>query len=87
MPKKTLHLIARLSQQCTAAATTLSTRADELHQSLQQAMRNFGRQCRGQGKVFVKLVRIRQQCLSKRGQNFRRLFGLRSHNINQINDS
>jgi hypothetical protein len=33
------------------------------------------------------LVRIRQQRLSKRGQKFRRLLGLRHHNINQINDS
>jgi hypothetical protein len=33
------------------------------------------------------LVRIRQQRLSKRGQKFRRLLGLRSHNVNQINDS
>jgi hypothetical protein len=28
------------------------------------------------------LVRIRQQRLSKRGQKFRRLLGLRRHNIN-----
>jgi len=32
------------------------------------------------------LVRIRQQRLSKRAQKFRRLLGLRGHNINQIND-
>jgi len=32
------------------------------------------------------LVRIRQQRLSKRGQKFRRLLGLKRHNINQIND-
>ena len=32
------------------------------------------------------LVRIRQQCLSKRGQKFRRLLGLKRHNIHQIND-
>jgi hypothetical protein len=35
----------------------LSTQAHELHQTLQKVMRGFGRQCRGQGKVFVKLVR------------------------------
>jgi hypothetical protein len=35
----------------------LSTQADELHQCLQQVMRRFGRQCRGQGQVFVKRVR------------------------------
>jgi hypothetical protein len=33
------------------------------------------------------LVRIQQQRLSKRAQKFRRLLGLRPHNINQINDS
>ena len=33
------------------------------------------------------LVRIRQQRLSKRGQKFRRLLGLRRCNINQINGS
>jgi formate-dependent phosphoribosylglycinamide formyltransferase (GAR transformylase) len=33
------------------------------------------------------LVRIRQQRLSKRAQKFRRLLGLRCHNINQINGS
>jgi hypothetical protein len=35
----------------------LSQQAQELHQRLQKVMRGFGRQCRGQGKVFVKLVR------------------------------
>ncbi len=33
------------------------------------------------------LVRIRQHRLSKRGQKFRRLLGLKHHNVNQINDS
>jgi hypothetical protein len=33
------------------------------------------------------LVRIRQQRLSKRGQKFRRLLGLKRHNIKQINNS
>ena len=33
------------------------------------------------------LVRIRQQRLSKRGQKFRRLLGLRHHNIKEINGS
>jgi hypothetical protein len=33
------------------------------------------------------LVRIGQQRLSKRGQKFRRLLGLRRHKVNQINDS
>ena len=33
------------------------------------------------------IVRIRQQQLSKRAQKFRRLLGLRYHNVNQINNS
>ena len=33
------------------------------------------------------LVRIRQQRLSKRGQKFRRLLGLKRYNVRQINDS
>jgi len=32
------------------------------------------------------LVHIRQQHLSEQGQKFRRLFGLKRYNINQIND-
>ena len=32
------------------------------------------------------LVRVSQQRLSKRGQKFRRLLGLKRHNINQINN-
>ena len=35
----------------------MSQQAQALHQSLKKVMRGFGRQCRGQGKVFVKLVR------------------------------
>ena len=33
------------------------------------------------------LMRIGQQRLSKRGQKFRRLLGLKRYNINKINDS
>jgi len=33
------------------------------------------------------LVRIRQHQLSKRGQKFRRLLGLRRYNLSQINTS
>jgi hypothetical protein len=35
----------------------LKTHAQVLQQELQKVMRRFGRQCRGQGKVFVTLVR------------------------------
>jgi hypothetical protein len=44
-------------QQCTTRTTTLKSQALALQQALQKVMRGFGRQCRGQGKVFVKLVR------------------------------
>jgi hypothetical protein len=47
----------------------LSTQAVELHQSLQQVRRSFGRQCRGQGKVFVKLVRQTEQRLLDLGKS------------------
>jgi hypothetical protein len=47
----------------------LSTHADELHQSLQQVMRSFGRQGRGQGKVFVKLVRQTERRLLDLGES------------------
>src|SRR5688500_15448767 len=55
--QKSLYLMARISKQCTGATTTLSTQAGELHQHLQKVMRGFGRHWRGQGKVFVRLVR------------------------------
>lgn len=35
----------------------MSQQTKELSQDLNKAMRRFGRQCRGQGKIFVKLVR------------------------------
>jgi hypothetical protein len=35
----------------------LSQQTKELSQDLNKAMRRFGRPCRGQGKIFVKLVR------------------------------
>ena len=47
----------------------MSTQARELHQSLQKVMRGFGRQCRGQGKVFVKLVRQTEQRLLDLGES------------------
>jgi hypothetical protein len=35
----------------------LTHHAHALHQTLHKVMRGCGRQCRGQGKVFVTLVR------------------------------
>jgi regulator of replication initiation timing len=42
--------------------------AGQLHQDLKQVMRCFGRQCRGQGKVLVKLVRQSEKQLLELGQ-------------------
>ena len=67
--KKSLHLIERISKPCATTATTLSTQARELHHSLQKVMRRFGRQCRGQGKVFVNLVRQTEQHLLDLGES------------------
>jgi hypothetical protein len=47
----------------------LSTQAHELHQSLHKVMRGFGRQCRGQGRVFVKLVRQTERQLLDLGDS------------------
>jgi hypothetical protein len=47
----------------------LSQQAQELSQSLQKVMRRFGRQCRGQGKVFVKLVRETERHLLELGNS------------------
>jgi hypothetical protein len=58
-----------MSKQCPVPATTLSTQAHELHQRLQQVMRGVGRQCRGQGKVFVKLVRQTERQLLDLGDS------------------
>ena len=41
--------------------TDLTRQAQALHQELTKVMRCFGRQCRGQGQVFVKLVRHTEQ--------------------------
>jgi hypothetical protein len=67
--KKSLHLIERISKPCATTATTLSTQARELHHSLQKVTRRFGRQCRGQGKVFVNLVRQTEQHLLALGES------------------
>jgi hypothetical protein len=46
----------------------LGQQAQELSQNLQKVMRCFGRQCRGQGKVFVKLVRATERHLLALGE-------------------
>ena len=44
-------------EQVTTRTTALKSQARERQHALQKVMRGFGRQCRGQGKIFVKLVR------------------------------
>ena len=46
----------------------LTHQAQSLHQELTKVMRCFGRQCRGQGHVFVKLVRQTEQKLLELGE-------------------
>jgi len=46
-----------MAEQCTPQGTALKTQAQQQLQDLAKIMRRFGRQCRGQGKVFVSLVR------------------------------
>src|SRR5713101_4198679 len=67
-PKKTLELIERVPQQCHSRATKLTSQAHNLHQELKKVMRCFGRQCRGQGHVFVNLVRQTEQKLLELGE-------------------
>ena len=43
-------------EQVTTRTTALKSQAHEHQQALQKVMRRFGRQYRGQGKIFVKLV-------------------------------
>jgi hypothetical protein len=50
-------------------ATRLKPPAHALHQTLQKVMRSFGRQCRGQGKVFVTLVRQTERQLLDLGSS------------------
>ena len=57
-----------MTQQCASRATKLTNQAYSLHQELTKVMRCFGRQCRGQGHVFVKLVRQTEQKLLELGE-------------------
>lgn len=46
-----------MTTQCTAQGPALKAQALQLQHDLAKLMRSFGRRCRGQGKVFVSLVR------------------------------
>jgi hypothetical protein len=56
-----------LTEHCAAQGTTLKVQAQQLQQDLAKIMRRFGRQCRGQRKVFVSLVRQTETQLLTRG--------------------
>lgn len=67
-------------------ATLMSRGAGHLHyKGLEGAVVQMGMTVMAHNGAV--LVRIRQRRLSKRGQKFRRLLGLRRRNINQINGS
>jgi hypothetical protein len=63
-----LALIADIPQTCRRRATGLTRQAQALQQELTKVMRCFGRQCRGQGQVFVRLVRHTEQKLLHLGE-------------------
>jgi hypothetical protein len=63
-----LQLIAQIAEQCTTQGTALKTQAQQQLQDLAQLRRRFGRQCRGQGKVFVSLVRQTETQLLTTGE-------------------
>ena len=62
-------MIVTIARQCATRTTELSSQAEALQQNLQKVMRGFGRQCRGQGKIFVKLVRQTERELLELGQS------------------
>jgi len=57
-----------MTRQGPPPAQALRQQAQELSQTLQKVMRSFGRQCRGQGKVFVTLVRDTERHLLALGE-------------------
>src|SRR6266850_8562178 len=61
-------MIARIAQQCSRRATQLQRQAYSLQQELKKVMRCFGRQGRGHGHIFVKLVRQTEQALLELGE-------------------
>jgi hypothetical protein len=58
-----------MTKPCNRRRTALQTQAEDLKQSLSKVMRSFGRSCRGQGKVLVKLVRQTEQQLLDLGED------------------
>jgi hypothetical protein len=55
-------------EQCSARDTTLQGQVQQLQHDLRKVMRRFGRQCRGMGNVFVRLVRQAETPLLEMGR-------------------
>ena len=64
----------------------MRTQAQGLQQELKKVMRSFGRQCRGQGHVFVKLVRHTERQLLDLGQPIKVLGPQAQQLLEQGND-
>lgn len=62
-------MIVKIARHCAGCPSKLRSQAETLQHDLQKAMRSFGRQCRGHGKVFVKLVRHTERHLLELGQS------------------
>ena len=61
-------MIERIAQRCSRRATQLQSQAHSLQQESKKVMRCFGRQCRGQGHVFVTLGRQTERQLLDLGK-------------------
>jgi Transposase DDE domain len=61
-------MIVRIAQRCSHRTTQVQRQAHSLQQEITKVMRGFGRQCRGHGHVFVKVVRHTEQQLLELGQ-------------------
>lgn len=58
----------QIAEQCTTQGAALKAQAQQQLQELAKVMRRFGRQCRGQGHVFVSLVRQTETHLLTTGE-------------------
>src|SRR5712692_8248795 len=72
-----LALIAHIAQQHCRQTTQLHPQVQELQHALTKVMRGFGRRCRGQGRVFVTLVRQTEQQFLTLGEPIK-TFGLKA---------
>jgi hypothetical protein len=76
--KKTRELITRITEHSRHRRTGLHQPVAILTHNLSKVLRSFGRSCRGQGKVFVTLVRHTEQPLLEVGQDIATL-GQQAH--------